>query len=144
MKKLLTKLVVIMLAITLSVGFAGGENDFNWAQWYDWNGMASVVSMVKDGSMTAQEACDTIIIPAHQAGFVEEKQVEAFLKRYPDMKSYLITLQRPQQNLPLPYPNTLSKNAICINTQPQMSISELNQVPMQEKLVTYLKTKKFM
>lgn len=79
----------------------------NLTETYDWNGMASVVGMVKDGSMTAQEACDTIIIPAHQAGFVEERRVEAFLKRYPEMKPYLITHSFPLQNPPLLYPNTL-------------------------------------
>ncbi|MBQ9141939.1 MAG: SH3 domain-containing protein [Lachnospiraceae bacterium] len=91
MKKLMTKLAVIMLAITLTVGFAGGENDFNWAQWYDWNGVYSVIDMVAYGSMTSIEACDTVIIPAHQAGFVTENHMEIFTEYYPETKSYLIT-----------------------------------------------------
>ncbi len=87
MKRFITRVVVFMTISVMAITFAFAD-DFNWVQWLEWNGIYSVASMVLDGSMSATEACDKIIIPANQAGVLDE-----------DEKKYLLNIVPKRNNI---------------------------------------------
>lgn len=78
MKRLFKGIIlIIMVALLANVPTQyvnATTDDFNWVQWFEGNGIYSVTSMVRDGSMTPEEACYTIIIPANDAGILSENQ----------------------------------------------------------------------
>ncbi len=64
-------------------------DDFNWVQWYEGNGMGSVVGSIMDGSITTFEACEKIVIPASKAGLVEQGHIDFLIECYPEAKAIL-------------------------------------------------------
>lgn len=88
MKKLwLMVLIVLMVAILpSSSAFA---DDFNWVQWYEYNGMGSVLSAIDDGEMSVFEACEKIVAPASKAGHVTQGQIDYLVEAYPEAVFYL-------------------------------------------------------
>lgn len=89
MKKFITKVAVFMVVAVMAITSAFAD-DFNWVQWYEWNGMASVTGAIRNGEMTSFEACEKIIVPAYEAGVVEQGQIDYLIDKYPETEQYLI------------------------------------------------------
>ena len=90
MKKIVTRIVIAILAMTLTVGFIDADT-YNWVQWYEWNGVYSVIALVDYGSMTPTEACDLVFIPAYNAGKVDSIDLQIIKEEIPQAYDYLIT-----------------------------------------------------
>lgn len=70
-------ILIVMVALLTNVPTQyvnATTDDFNWVQWYEGNGIYSVMNMVYKGEMTVTEACDTILIPANNAGVLSESE----------------------------------------------------------------------
>lgn len=89
MKNFITRVAVFMVVTVMAITFAFAD-DFNWVQWYEWNGIASVTSAIRDGEMTSFEACEKIIVPAYEAGVVEQGQIDYLIDKYPETEQYLL------------------------------------------------------
>ena len=87
MKRFSKKIYGMVTAVILSVfTFVAVADDFNYVQWYEYMGIYSVMSEIKDGSRTPFEACDVFIIPAYQAGKVTEQDKKYSLNIIPKSK----------------------------------------------------------
>lgn len=89
MKKFCVSFMVVLMVIMLPSRMVKAD-DFNWAQWYDWMGIYTILDVVCSGEMTPIEAFETIMIPAHNAGYVTEKQAEIYAATFPETEQLLL------------------------------------------------------
>ena len=152
-KRIAGKLFVAMLVMMLlfvNKGIVGYADEFNWVQWYEWNGMGSVLSMVYDGEMTSIEACDIIIVPAYNAGKAETAHIEYFAERYPEAKPYLedrgVISGGDTNPTPAPTPTTpqytiedcdmykYATTDVNVRIEPSTNTNKVGNVPQNEKV----------
>lgn len=140
-------LCFVMVIPTIGMNYA---DEFNWVQWYEWNGMGSVLSMVYDGEMTSIEACDKIIIPAYKAGKAETAHIEYFAERYPEAKPHLenmgVISGGNTNPTPAPTPTTpqytiedcdmykYATTDVNVRVEPSTNTNKVGNVPQNEKV----------
>lgn len=152
-KRIAGKLFVAMLVMMLlfvNKGAVASADEFNWVQWYEWNGMGSVLSMVDDGSLSAIEACEKIIIPAYNAGKAQVAQIEFFVEEYPEAKPYLegmgVIDSGNTNPTPAPIPTTpqytiedcdmykYATTDVNVRVEPSTNTNKVGNVPQNEKV----------
>ena len=152
--KLFVAILVIMMLFVNKGTVASGDN-FNYAQWYEWNGIYSVIGSVMDGSMTPQEACETIMRPAIQAGYVDSSEVDIFLEYYPEMEAWFTmagvpptnpTINIPAESTPEPTPSApqytttdcdmykYATTDVNMRVEPSTNTNKVGNVPQNEKV----------
>ena len=83
--------LVLLCVMVMSVGTVSATPEFNYANWYKGMGMYSVIGSVMDGTYTPEDAFYTIILPAHNEGYVTQSDAELFLQYYPQSEPLFMT-----------------------------------------------------
>ncbi len=91
MKKFITQIAMVIIIVLITSTSIGKVvvAEKNWVQWYEGNGVYSVVGLVMVGDITEFEACEKIIIPSYEAGVASNNDINIFLEYYPEMKGTL-------------------------------------------------------
>uniref|UniRef100_UPI0040573E56 SH3 domain-containing protein n=1 Tax=Acetatifactor sp. TaxID=1872090 RepID=UPI0040573E56 len=155
MKKLLGYLSVFVMIAVLAISSITAD-DFNWAGWYQVNGIYNVISSIAAGEMTVTEAIDTIIIPANNAGYVKESQINTLISYYPEAEAYLAsqgiisadTTPSTETVAPAPAPeepaqptytiedcdmNKYATTDVNVRTEPDANAGRVGSVPQNEQ-----------
>ncbi len=85
------QIMVLMCVMIMSVGTVSATPEFNYANWYKGNGMYGVIDEVILGVRTPEDAFYTIILPAHNEGYVTQSDAELFLQYYPQAEPLFMT-----------------------------------------------------
>ena len=84
-------MLIVMVAIltTVPTQYANAtEDDFNYVQWYEEMGIYTVIGEIMSGTLTPEEACLLIIIPADDSGVVSENQKKYSLSIIPKQREF--------------------------------------------------------
>lgn len=122
-KRITGKLFVAMLVMMLlfvNKGAVASADEFNYAQWYEYNGIYSVTGQIKAGVMSPHEACELIMRPAIQAGYVDSSEVDIFLESFPEMEAWFISAGVPPTDPAINVP----AEPIATPTTPQYTIED--------------------
>ena len=84
------QIMVLMCVMIISTSLAYASSGGGYAGWYYVNGMGSVVGSVMDGSMTLPQAIETIVVPAYNAGYVTEGDIDFLIEYYPEAEQFLV------------------------------------------------------
>lgn len=147
--------ILVMLLLFVNRGTVASADDFNHAQWYEYNGIYSVIGQIMNGNMTPQEACETIMRPSIQAGYVESSEVDIFLEYYPEMEAWFImagvpptnpTINVPTESTPAPTPSApqytttdcdmykYATTDVNMRVEPSTNTNKVGNVPQNEKV----------